>query len=157
MMKMDTSIGANARHEVAQALLPVLADTYVLYLKTHAFHWNVVGPRFSELHNLFEEQYQALWTVTDELAERIRSLGEWAPSSGGEMIKAASLKEAATAKKPDTDMIKELLADHEGIIKTIHSAHETAEKSGDEVTVDMMVGRLEYHEKTAWMLRSHLG
>lgn len=156
-MKMDTSIGANARRDVAQALLPVLADTYVLYLKTHAFHWNVVGPRFAELHNLFEEQYNALWTVTDDIAERIRALGEFAPASGGEMIKSASLKEAKEAKKADMEMVKELVEGHEAIIKTIHKAHETAEKSGDEVTVDLMVQRLAYHEKTAWMLRAHLG
>jgi starvation-inducible DNA-binding protein len=154
---MDISIGDNARREIAQQLKAVLGDTYVLYLKTHIFHWNVVGPRFAEFHSLFETQYRALWETLDELAERIRSLGEFAPNSGGEMLKAASLKETAAQSHTDMEMIKALLADNETIIKTVRKALEAAEKGGDEATVDLMVGRLGYHEKTAWMLRAHLG
>jgi starvation-inducible DNA-binding protein len=156
-MKMDISIGDNARREISQNLKAVLGDTYVLYLKTHAFHWNVVGPRFAQLHSLFEQQYRALWESLDEIAERIRSLGEFAPNSGGEMVKAASLKETAGDSHGDMDMIKALLADNEAIIKTVRKAHDAAEKGGDEATVDLMVERLGFHEKTAWMLRAHLG
>ena len=156
-MKIDISIGDNARRATAAALQAVLADTYVLYMKTHAFHWNVVGPRFAQLHAFFEEQYRALWTTLDELAERIRALGEWAPASGSDMVKAASLRESSKAQLSDMDMVKELLANHEATIRTVRKAHEIADKGGDEATVDLLVGRLEYHEKTAWMLRAHLG
>lgn len=155
---MDISIGDNARREIAQNLKAVLGDTYVLYLKTHIFHWNVVGPRFAEFHALFEKQYQDLWESLDEIAERIRSLGEFAPNSGGEMLKAAAtLKETAAQSHSDMEMIKALLADNEAIIKTIRKAFDAAEKGGDEGTADLLVGRLKYHEKTAWMLRAHLG
>ena len=156
-MKMDISIGDNARREISQSLKAVLGDTYVLYLKTHGFHWNVVGPRFAQLHSLFETQYRDLWDTLDAVAERIRSLGELAPNSGSEMQKAASLKEVPAEPHSDMDMIKALLADNEAIIKTVHKAFDSAEKGGDQATMDLMVERLSYHEKTAWMLRAHLG
>lgn len=154
---MDIGIGDNARREISQNLKGVLGDTYVLYLKTHAFHWNVVGPRFAQLHALFEEQYNELWKTLDELAERIRSLGEFAPNSGAELAKAATLKENAAQSHSDVEMLKALLADNEAILKGVRKTHESAQKGGDEATVDLMVGRMAYHEKTAWMLRSHLG
>ena len=80
--------------DVTEGLTKVLADTFVLYLKTHSFHWNVEGPNFHSLHELFEEQYTELWEATDELAERIRALGEYAPNGWADMNKHASLKEA---------------------------------------------------------------
>ncbi len=154
-MKPDISIGDNARKQVTASLRGVLADTFVLYAKTHGFHWNVVGSDFSQLHAFFEEQYRALWDSLDELAERIRALGELAPASLSEMQASHSLKESSgqpTAK----EMLKQLLDGHEGVIKSVRKTLETAEKGGDEVTVDLMVERLTYHEKTSWMLRSHL-
>jgi starvation-inducible DNA-binding protein len=154
-MKPDIAIGDNARKQVATALRGVLADTFVLYAKTHGFHWNVVGPDFSQLHAFFEEQYRALWDALDELAERIRALGELAPASLAEMQESHSLKES-TGQPNSKQMLKQLLEGHEGTIKTVRSCLETAEKGGDEVTVDLMVERLTYHEKTAWMLRAHL-
>lgn len=154
-MKPDISIGDNARKQIATALRGVLADTFVLYAKTHGFHWNVVGPDFSQLHGFFEEQYRALWDSLDELAERIRALGELAPGSLDEMQKSHSLKESS-GQPSAKEMLKQLLEGNEGILKTVRTCLETAEKGGDEATVDLMVERLTYHEKTAWMLRSHL-
>lgn len=154
-MKPDIAIGDNARKQVASALRGVLADTFVLYAKTHGFHWNVVGPDFSQLHAFFDEQYNALWQSLDELAERIRSLGELAPSSLKEMQESHSLEESS-GQPTAAQMLQQLLKGHEGAIKSVRKALEIAEKGGDEVTVDLMVERLAYHEKTAWMLRSHL-
>lgn len=154
-MKPDIAIGDNARKQVATALRGVLADTFVLYAKTHAFHWNVVGADFSQLHAFFEEQYQALWEALDDLAERIRSLGELAPSSLKEMQEHASLEESS-GQPTAAQMLKQLLDGHEGAIKSVRGALETADKGGDEVTVDLMTQRLAYHEKTGWMLRAHL-
>jgi len=154
-MKPDIAIGDNARKQVAAALRGVLADTFVLYAKTHGFHWNVVGKDFSQLHGFFEEQYKALWEALDELAERIRSLGELAPASLKEMQESASLAESS-GQPSAAQMLQQLLTGHEGAIKSARKTLEVAEKGGDEVTVDLMVERLGYHEKTAWMLRSHL-
>jgi starvation-inducible DNA-binding protein len=154
-MKPDIAIGDNARKQVAAALRGMLADTFVLYAKTHGFHWNVVGPDFSQLHGFFDEQYNALWQSLDELAERIRSLGELAPSSLKEIQESHSLEESS-GQPSAAQMLQQLLKGHEGVIKTARKTLEIAEKGGDEVTVDLMVERLAYHEKTAWMLRAHL-
>lgn len=154
-MKPDIAIGDNARKQIVTALRGVLADTFVLYAKTHGFHWNVVGPDFSQLHAFFEEQYKALWESLDELAERIRSLGELAPASLKEMQESHSLKESS-GQPSAREMLQQLLEGNEGTIKSVRACLETAEKGGDEVTVDLMVERLAYHEKNAWMLRSHL-
>lgn len=153
---IDIGIPTKSRKQIADGLAKLLADTYSLYLKTHAFHWNVEGPMFNTLHAMFMVQYTELWNAIDAIAERIRSLGEFAPNSAGELAKAASLKENAAQSHSDEEMLKALLADNEAILKTVRKAHEAADKGGDEATVDLMVERMAYHEKTAWMLRSHL-
>lgn len=140
--------------KIISALNKVLADTFQLYFKTHSFHWNVEGRRFKTLHELFGEQYTELWAATDELAERIRSLGAYAPNSWSEMIKNASLSEVGQIPEA-TDMVKQLASDHDDIVsEALYPALKAAEDAGDQVTVDMMVARIAVHEKTAWMLKS---
>lgn len=139
--------------EIANGLTKVLADTFVLYFKTHSFHWNVEGPHFKGLHDLFEEQYTELWTATDEIAERIRAVGEYAPNSWEAMFKNASLQE--TGQTPDyKGMISMLANDNSAIVDVMKPVLKTAEEQGDEVTVDLMIQRMAVHEKAAWMLRS---
>ncbi len=141
--------------KVAAALAEALADTYTLYLKTHAFHWNVEGPYFYQLHSMFEGQYKELWEAIDELAERIRALGVLAPVSGQALAKLASVKEARSAPGAMA-MVGELLAGHQATLKTIWRALKVAQDAGDEGTADMLIGRIEAHDKTAWMLTSTL-
>ena len=105
---------------VADALSNVLADTFVLYLKTHNFHWNVTGPMFHTLHQLFGEQYNELWLAVDAIAERIRSLGFIAPGSYGEFTKLTNLQESPVARNAN-EMIAELLRDHETTARTARS------------------------------------
>lgn len=140
---------------VAGALSNVLADTFVLYLKTHNFHWNVTGPMFHTLHQMFEEQYNELWLGVDAIAERIRSLGFVAPGSYGEFTKLTYLQEAPVATNA-SEMIAELLRDHETAARTARSALATARTAVDAPTEDLLTQRLAAHEKTAWMLRSLL-
>lgn len=143
------------RAESAHALARVLADTYLLYGKTHNFHWNVEGPAFPSLHRLFEEQYRALWSSVDELAERIRALGPHAPGTYAKIKALAAIKE--TEEIPDSDaMLEALLADHETLVHTVRAALGTAQAAGDEVTADLLTDRLSYHEKQIWMIRSTL-
>lgn len=140
---------------IAEKLHDVLADTFVLYFKTHSFHWNVTGPHFHSLHEMFEEQYTELWEATDEIAERIRQLGEWAPNNYIDMSKKASLQGAG--QLPDADgMLEQLVSDNKAITETIYKALRTAEEEGDEATLDMMVQRTQAHEKAAWMLESSM-
>ena len=148
-------VADNDVQRVADALSNVLADTFILYLKTHNFHWNVTGPMFHTLHQMFEEQYNELWLAVDAIAERIRSLGFIAPGSYGEFTKLAYLQESPVATNA-TEMIVELLRDHETSARTARSALAVARTAVDAPTEDLLTQRLAAHEKAAWMLRSLL-
>ena len=152
---MDTQIGLSAPHrrDIALGLSRLLADTYVLYLKTHAFHWNVMGPHFNSLHLMFQAQYGELGLAVDTVAERIRSLGFLAPGTYAEFLKLTSLTETEGAPVSD-EMVRLLVEGHEAVARTARSVLPLAEEAHDEVTLDLLVQRLTVHEKTAWMLRS---
>lgn len=153
-MKVDIGIEENARNSVAEALNATLADTYSLYMKTHAYHWNVTGPQFNTLHLMFEGQYQEMWMALDTIAERVRALGVFAPVSGKQFAELSAIENADTAPPKADDMVKRLLADHETLIKRARAGLETAEKAGDAASADLLTVRIQTHEKTAWMLRS---
>lgn len=154
-MQIDIGIPEKSRREIGEGLSRLLADTYTLYLKTHSYHWNVVGPMFQTLHTMFETQYNELWLAIDQIAERIRTLGVKAPGSYSEFAKLATVKEDSTAPAAE-DMIKQLVLGHEAVVKTIRGFSEVAESAKDEATVDLLNERLQVSEKTAWMLRSLL-
>lgn len=138
-----------------QALKVLLADTYAIYLKTQNYHWNVVGPQFHAYHRLFEEEYTELLVAVDEIAERIRSKGHMAPGSFEEFLKLKTITEAKT-KIDALSMIKDLAESHEKICQSLHPLLEQAKQEDDDVTQDLVLERMEYHEKTLWMLKSHL-
>lgn len=141
------------KQEIAAALTNVLADTFALYFKTHVFHWNVEGMHFAALHELFGTQYTDMWNATDDIAERIRTLDTYAPVNHTALLKHASITED-TGTKGDKAMVKVLAADHEKMICTLQKALEVSDKAADEATTDLLIQRLEFHEKTRWMLRS---
>jgi starvation-inducible DNA-binding protein len=140
---------------VATAAAHLLADSYTLFLKTHNYHWNVTGPMFTTLHTLFEQHYQELFLAVDEIAERIRALGEVAPGSYSAFAELASVKEA-TGTPSAEDMIRDLAADQDIVVGAARALFEKAEAAGDQVSADLAVRRMDVHEKNAWMLRSHL-
>jgi starvation-inducible DNA-binding protein len=154
-MKTDIGLKDNARKAAAAALGKVLGSTYVLYLKTQGFHWNVTGPQFIQLHEMFGAQYAQLAAAVDELAERIRALGEPAPGSYAQFKKLSVIDEQ-TEVLPPQKMLAELVADHEALVRLARETQETVEDLGDTETGDIMVGRMKEHGKTAWMLRAHL-
>lgn len=143
------------REEISRNLGLLLANTYVLYVKTQNFHWNVKGPRFQQLHALFESHYTALATAIDEIAEQIRILQETPPSSMKEFLDLASIEESAS-ELSENEMLATLLSDHETIISQLAGGIELAQKNKDEGTADLLIGRSRKHLKIAWMLRSHL-
>lgn len=138
---------------VSETLKALLADSYTLYLKTQNFHWNVTGPQFRSLHLLFEEQYTDLQTAVDDLAERIRAVGDTAPGSFASFLKLTSITEAENVPSAD-DMVKTLAADQKIILSSLTKVLEAAQKAGDEVTVGMVTERMTVHEKNLWMLKS---
>lgn len=153
---MDINIGITAdnRKASAEAIMRLLADTYTLYLKTHGYHWNVEGPHFQQLHALFMEQYTEMWTASDELAERIRALGFFAPSSYAQMAKLATLEENEDTPPDWKTMVQTLAKGHEQVAKTAREVLRIAEEADDDATADVVAPRVTLHEKTAWMLRA---
>jgi starvation-inducible DNA-binding protein len=133
----------------------LLADTYVLALKTQNYHWNVTGTEFYSLHNLFEGQYESLYNAADELAERIRALGSYAP---GGLTEFSRLTNISDAKKGTTSktIVQDLAKSHETVVKQAKKVLAAAESVGDDSTIDMVVGRVEEHDKQVWMLNSSL-
>tara|TARA_B100001971_G_scaffold84647_1_gene78246 strand:+ start:355778 stop:356248 length:471 start_codon:yes stop_codon:yes gene_type:complete len=156
-MSINTGITEGKREEIAGSLAKLLAESYTLYLKTHKYHWNVTGPMFQTLHLMFEQHYNDLALAVDELAERIRVLGVKAPGSYKEFGDLSSIQEDTSKDTSANDMIKNLLEDHEQVVRTAKSILPMLEGANDEGTNSLLGARIEYHEKTAWMLKSLLG
>lgn len=152
---MNIGINEEKAKEIAKGVSSVLADTYTLYLKTQNFHWNVTGPRFHQLHGMFEDHYVELAEAIDEIAERIRALGNRAPGTFKEFLQLTSISEETGDMQPD-EMITNLIKGHESICRKSREIIQLASEYNDEVTSDLLISRMKNHEKTAWMLRSFL-
>nr|WP_321242138.1 Dps family protein [uncultured Tolumonas sp.] len=152
---IDIGIAENDRLEIAAGLSRFLADSYTLYLKTHYYHWNVTGPMFNTLHLMFETQYTELSLAVDLIAERIRALGVYAPGTYKEFAKLTVIPEDTSVPKAQ-DMIKNLVAGQEAVVRTARSLFPLLDKASDEASADLLTQRIQLHEKTAWMLRSLL-
>jgi len=155
-MKINIGISDDDRENIAKALSKLLADSYTLYLKTHNFHWNVTGPMFNTLHNMFMDQYTELWNALDVIAERIRALGHFAPGSYKAFAELSSLEDAPAVPPSAEEMIAILVKGHEAVARTAREAFTAVEKANDQPSADILTQRLDIHEKTAWMLRSLL-
>jgi starvation-inducible DNA-binding protein len=156
-MSLNTGIEEGKRVKIAEGLSKVLAETYTLYLKTHKYHWNVTGPMFQTLHLMFEQHYNDLALAVDEIAERIRVLGVKAPGSYEEFKKLSGVKDDQSSDTLAEDMIKNLLMDHERVTRTAKDILPLLDGANDEGTNALLGTRIEYHEKTAWMLKSLIG
>lgn len=152
---INIGISEQDRQKIVAGLERLLADSYMLYLKTLYYHWNVTGPMFQPLHAEFEKQYDELAMALDDVAERIRSLGFPAPGTFRQFSRLSSISEEDTVPDSDT-MIKNLVEGHEAVIRTAREVMKTARDAEDEASMDLLIKRTETHEKTAWMLRSFL-
>jgi len=138
---------------IASGLADVLADTYRLIFETHAYHWNVTGPAFYSIHKLTEEQYEDMFEAADELAERIRALGQLAPMKMDDILKRSKIEDLD--KTPTAqEMIEDLAKDHESIAHRLHALVDLVEGRKDPVTEDLATERSAFHEQAAWMLRA---
>ena len=156
---MSAHIGLSAaqRQGVVTILTKLLADEYVLYTKTRNYHWNVVGPQFNDLHKFFEAQYTELNTIVDDMAERARALDGNAIGTLAEFIEHTRLTEHPGQYPQARDMLANLLADHETVIRQVRVDLETCmDTYQDAGTNDFLTGLMEQHEKMAWMLRAFL-
>ncbi len=156
-MNPNLGMSDGSRQNVVTILNDVLADEYVLYTKTRNYHWNVVGPQFNDLHKFFEAQYSELNDIVDDVAERARALGGRALGTLAEFSQHARLKEQPGTYPDATGMLRDLLGDHEAVIRRLREDLEVVmEKHRDAGTNDFLTGLMEQHEKMAWMLRAFL-
>jgi len=139
--------------EIQSALHRLLADTYALYLKSQNYHWHVRGPNFKSLHELFEEQYTELAEAVDEIAERIITLGGQAPASFSEFNELKSINDGDSSS-PSNKMLDDLVSNHNTIVGNLKSALKLADGASDDGTVDLLSGRIGWHEKVVWMLQA---
>ncbi|HYS16660.1 MAG TPA: DNA starvation/stationary phase protection protein [Candidatus Binatia bacterium] len=154
-MNSNLGIDDKDRAGVVKILNALLADEYVLYTKTRNYHWNVVGPQFNDLHKFFAEQYEAIDDFVDDVAERARTLGGHSVATLSEFVEAARLKEHPGQYPSAEDMLENLLADHEAIVRQLRAdADAAATNYHDMGTNDFLTGLMEEHEKMAWMLRA---
>ena len=154
-VKIDIGISHSDRAKIVEGLSKLLADSYTLYLMTHNFHWNVTGPQFNSLHNMFMTQYTEQWDALDIIAERIRALGFPAPGTYKQFVKLTAIKEVEGVPKAE-EMVSLLVNAHETVARTARSLFPIVDEVNDQPTADLITQRLEVHEKTAWMLRSLL-
>lgn len=150
--KKTTNTKSNS---VVDALRQVVADSYAVLGQTHICHWNVRGHSFFSLHNAFEEQYTELFTAVDEIAERVRALGALAPGGLSNLAKMAGIKEIAE-DTPADKMVAHLLQVNKKLVGDLIKARDEAASTGDAETEDLMIARIQVHEKTIWMLESFL-
>ncbi|WP_100642755.1 Dps family protein [Alteromonas facilis] len=153
MHKIDIGINESNRIAIADGLKRLLADSYTLYLQTHNFHWNVIGPQFRELHLMFEEHYTELAIAVDDIAERIRTLDVAAPGTYKAFAELSSIKEVEGVPEA-SEMVALLTKGHEQVVKTCRAVLSVAQDADDESTAALVSDRMRVHEKTAWMLRA---
>ncbi|MDQ8187402.1 DNA starvation/stationary phase protection protein [Pelagicoccus sp. SDUM812002] len=140
---------------VVNGLRQVIADSYALLGQLHHCHWNVTGHGFFSLHNAFEEQYVELFAAIDEIAERVRALGSKAPGGLRRLSDMSEIKEIGEDASAE-EMVSHLDKSHRLLIENLKAARDTAADGGDDQTEDLMIARIQVHEKVAWMLSSYL-
>lgn len=153
---MSTQTATKKSNAVIEGLQTLLADSYALMGQTHLAHWNVEGPNFFQLHAAFQTQYEALFEAVDEIAERLRALDVLAPGGLKTLAKASSIQEMVVETAPAKDYVAHLIESHEVVLGTAHELREAAGNSNDLETQDLVIGRIQAHQKTLWMLKSFL-
>ena len=153
----DLGISKNQQQDVATILKIILADEAIVYQRLRNYHWNVTGPHFFELHIALEKQYDEIAEVVDEVAERIRQFGVFAPGTLEEFKQITRMNEEPGVYPDARTMVANLVADHESVIRNLRGDIEMIDKKDDEVgAVDLLTGILQQHQKMAWMLRMYL-
>lgn len=157
MRKVNIGLTDKQRKGVCELLNQDLADGYLLLIKTKKYHWDVIGPQFRTLHELWDEQYTTLSETVDSIAERIRQLGGFPVGTATEFTRLAAIQENPEVIPSATEMVSRLIDDHELIIRNLREqVDQCSEEFHDEGTADFLTGLMEQHEEMAWMLRSFI-
>ncbi|BCJ91522.1 hypothetical protein IZ6_22570 [Terrihabitans soli] len=143
----DSAVGA-----IAKAINPIVADTFVLYLKTKNFHWHISGKHFRDYHLLLDEQADAIFASIDPLAERLRKLGAPTVHSFAEILKLATLDESEAEFLTPKEMFEELIADTKSVVQAMRKAHEVCDDKNDLATASLLENYIDEAEKRLWFL-----
>jgi len=154
-MKANIGISEENSKAVALILNQLLADEQVLFAKTRNYHWNIESPSFMELHKFYEGQYTELAEAIDEIAERVRKIGHYAEGRLKDYLKLTNLEEGEYTNDQQTQL-KNLLDDHETVIRGLRNNIPKADELKDLGTADFLTGLLKDHERWAWMIRAYL-
>lgn len=156
-IKVNDGLSSKEQAGVVKLLKHVLADQHVLFMRMRNYHWNVTGPQFQTLHALIEAQYDQIAAAIDDTAERIRQYGEFAPGTLKEMLELTRLTEEPGVVPTGREMVANLVADHEAVIRQLREDTKAAsEDFGDVAVEDYFTGLVQDHQKMAWLLRAHL-
>ena len=150
------TVATSSKSPVINGLMTLLADSYALMGQTHIAHWNVEGPNFFQLHTAFQTQYEELFTAIDEIAERIRALDSYSPGGLKSLASLSRISEMAAEAAPAKDFVAHLIDCHEILLQNARDLRMACEKAGDLETQDLVIGRIQVHQKTLWMLKSFL-
>jgi starvation-inducible DNA-binding protein len=142
--------------ELHNALKIVLADTFTMYMKTHSYHWNVIGPNFSEYHEFFGNLYEELHGAVDPIAEQIRAVNSFAPSSLSRIKELTRIKESDTIPTAER-MFQLLINDNNIVLDALKNAYDLADKEGELGLANFLQDRMDIHKKHGWMLRATAG
>lgn len=151
---MNIGISEKNAKGIASLLNNLVADEFVLLTKTYNYHWNIHSSSFKEMHLLYEDHYTQLQKIIDDVAERVPQIGHKAKGTLKEFLTMTRLKEGPDYEE-QMKQIKQLLNDHETIIRNTRKDIETCADSKDAVTTDLLTKILGQHEKMAWMLRAY--
>jgi len=155
-MNATTQTNTRTDETVTKSLTTLLADSYALLGQLHVAHWNVEGPAFFQLHTAFQSQYEELFEAIDDIAERLRALDVLAPGGLKTLAALSSISELAIEKMPAKDFVAHLIECHETVVQSAMTARQSSEEAGDLETQDLVISRIQTHQKTLWMLRSFL-
>ncbi|MEL7068816.1 MAG: Dps family protein [Cyanobacteria bacterium J06581_3] len=157
MKSINIGLTEEQRQGVVNLINQDLSDAYLLVIKTKKYHWDVVGPQFRTLHELWDEHYEIISVNIDAYAERVRMLGGYPIGTAKGFLENATLREHPGDLPSAEEMVKRLVSDHEQIIRNLRGhIDQCGEEYHDEGTADFLTGVMEQHEEMTWMLRSFI-
>lgn len=157
MLDPETNSQSNSTAQMVAEINGLLADHFALYIKTKNFHWHVKGPRFRDLHLLFDEQAGEIQGEIDAIGERARKIGGDTLTSVGSVARATQIADQDDANLSAEDMIAELKSDNEALVSRLKSMKDTAEAAGDNATDGLLDDWTDAAEERVWFLKSALG
>src|SRR6202044_1892294 len=151
-LETPADLSGDATRDISGALNALLADVFVLYMKTKNFHWHMSGPHFRDYHLLLDEQSEQIFDATDDIAERVRKIGGTTLRSIGHVARLQRVPDNDAQFVPPEDMLAELREDNNGLALEMREVHATAAEYGDVATTSLLENWIDQAERRVWFL-----